>query len=195
MRHLCWFLNTVIQNRFPISYRIWGEEEKKEPLCKFTDRLFYSIWKRRRRGSDDEMRFVGNHFIEISTGMEEDGKKRRENCKSRAISRRFFSSRTDHAKGRKGEERRTKAGEDRKFNFHMEIWFCRGRYTQVVLSKKEEKGTTAIYCPKNSSKLHFHTPQTIQLSTRGQNIYFIHKCCRHVSEQNRSKYFPLREKW
>ena len=140
------------------------------------------------------MRFVGNHFIEISTGMEEDGKKRRENCKSRAISRRFFSSRTDHAKGRKGEERRTK-GEERKFNFHMEIWFCRGRYTQVVLSKKEEKGTTAIYCPKNSSKLHFHTPQTIQLSTRGQNIYFIHKCCRHVSEQNRSKYFPLREKW
>ena len=165
----------------------------KEPLCKFTDRLFYSIWKRRRRGSDDEMRFVGNHFIEISTGMEEDGKKRRENCKSRAISRRFFS-RTDHAKG-KGllEERGNwKEGELRKFNFHMEIWFC--RYTQVVLSKKEEKGTTAIYCPKNSSKLHFHTPQTIQLSTRGQNIYFIHKCCRATVRIEQKQIFSPKRK-
>ena len=133
------------------------------------------------------MRFVGNHFIEISTGMEE-GKKRRENCKSRAISRRFFS-RTDHAKG-KGllEERGNwKEGELRKFNFHMEIWFC--RYTQVVLSKKEEKGTTAIYCPKNSSKLHFHSVCVYNsLHTGSQHLFsFIHKCrapilfpfCRH----------------
>ena len=83
------------------------------------------------------MRFVGNHFIEISTGMEEDGKKRRENCKSRAISRRFFSSRTDHAKGRKGEERRTEAGEERKFNFHMEIWFCRGTHKWCCRKRKK----------------------------------------------------------
>ena len=59
-------------------------------------------------GSDDEMRFVGNHFIEISTGMERKaGKKRkrdRENCKSRAIPRRFFK--TDHAKGDKERRRR-----------------------------------------------------------------------------------------
>ena len=165
----------------------------KEPLCKFIDRLFYSIWKRRwKREGEVMMRFVGNHFIEISTGMEEDGKKRRENCKSRAISRRFFSSRTDHAKGRKGEERRTEAGEERKFNFHMEIWFC--RYTQVVLSKKEEKGTTAIYCPKNGSKLHFHTPQTIQLSTRGQNIYFIHKCCRATVRIEQKQIFSPKRK-
>ena len=166
----------------------------KEPLCKFTDRLFYSIWKRRwKREGEVMMRFVGNHFIEISTGMEE-GKKRRENCKSRAISRRFFS-RTDHAKG-KGllEERGNwKEGELRKFNFHMEIWFC--RYTQVVLSKKEEKGTTAIYCPKNSSKLHFHTPALYNslLGVRTSILYTNVVARQWVS--NRSKYFPLREKW
>lgn len=46
----------------------------------------------------------------------------------------------------------------RKFNFHMEIW-RRIEGTSGILAQ----GTTAIYCPKNSRKLHFHKRVTQHL--------------------------------